>query len=283
MKKINFNCSSCLFLVLLLLAGTVNAQNKMGDNPTVVQSGSLLELESLTKGLRLPRIALNNVSSWTLDGTAVSGMLIYNESGSVAKGIYYWNTTLAQWVKVTNATELSALTLGAPSATSYANGGYITGNALYLAYADGTNPGLLSATAQTIAGAKTFNGNTSISGSNNFTVGTGATTLGGSLTVNAAAVNNSPTLGTTATIDFNSNNLAYSSYIGTSFTLNNLKNGGAYTLVLTGTTNTGTATFTATGLTVKYMGTASMTTGKMHIYSFIVMGDYVFVTMATEN
>jgi hypothetical protein len=158
MKKINCNyLKSCgLFLLLFVLTGMVQAQNKMGDNPTVVQSGSLLELESLTKGLRLPRIALNDISLWTLDGTAVSGMLIYNESGTVAKGIYYWNTTLAQWVRVTNATELSALTLGAPSATSYANGGYISGNALYLAYADGTNPGLLSTASQSIAGAKTF-------------------------------------------------------------------------------------------------------------------------------
>jgi len=31
------------------------------------------------------------------------------------------------------------------------------------------------------------------------------------------------------------------------------------------------------------MGTTTMTSGKTHIYSFIVAGNSVFVTMATEN
>ncbi|MFD3408541.1 hypothetical protein SKC37_07725 [Aquirufa sp. HETE-83D] len=42
------------------------------------------------------------------------------------------------------------------STTSYAAGGTISGTSLTLAAADGTNPGLLSTGAQTIAGAKTF-------------------------------------------------------------------------------------------------------------------------------
>jgi hypothetical protein len=41
-------------------------------------------------------------------------------------------------------------------------------------------------TAQTIAGSKIFNGNTSVSGANTFIVGTGATTLGGALNVTGA-------------------------------------------------------------------------------------------------
>jgi hypothetical protein len=31
------------------------------------------------------------------------------------------------------------------------------------------------------------------------------------------------------------------------------------------------------------MGTIAMTTGKAHIYSFIVVGAVVYVSMATEN
>jgi len=119
----------------------------------------------------------------------------------------------------------------------------------------------------------------------NGSVGIGTAAPGSTLEVKGAAVNTAPTLGTTATIDFSTNNLAYTSYVAASpaFTLSNMKAGGAYTLVLTGTTNTGTATFTAAGFTVKYMGTSTMTTAKTHIYSFIVVGTYVFVTMATEN
>jgi len=97
------------FIVTALLALPIYAQNKIGDNPTQIQSGSLLELESLTKGLRLPRIVLNDVHTWTLDGTAVSGMLIFNQTGSAPKGIYYWSTDSAQWVQVVNKSELASL------------------------------------------------------------------------------------------------------------------------------------------------------------------------------
>jgi len=100
-----------LFLFILLVAMTLPAyaQNKIGDNPTVIQSGSLLELESLTKGLRLPRVELNDVTAWTLDGTAVSGMVIFNETGTAPKGMYYWNMDSAQWIQIVNKSELSTL------------------------------------------------------------------------------------------------------------------------------------------------------------------------------
>jgi hypothetical protein len=87
------------------------------------------------------------------------------------------------------------------------------------------------------------------------------------------------------TIDFSQSNLAYTSAGGTapSYTLSNLKDGGAYTLVLTSTSNSAVPTFTATGFTFKYMGTSALTTGKAHIYSFIAVGTVVYVSMATEN
>jgi hypothetical protein len=92
--------------------------------------------------------------------------------------------------------------------------------------------------------------------------------------------------GTGLTIDFVQSNLAYTSGGGTAptYVLQNIKNGGAYTLVLTSTTNSGSPTFSVTGFaTVKYMGTTSLTAGKAHIYSFIAVGTVVYVSMATEN
>jgi hypothetical protein len=99
---------------------------------------------------------------------------------------------------------------------------------------------------------------------------------------NTAALNS----GTSLTIDFGQSNLAYTSGGGASpsYTLSNVKDGGAYTLVLTSTTNSGAPNFTVTGFsTVKFMGTTSLTTGKAHIYSFIAVGTVVYVSMATEN
>ncbi len=115
-------------------------------------------------------------------------------------------------------------------------------------------------------------------------IGIGNTNPASKLEVNGAATNSAAfNAGASSTIDFSQSNLALSNAIGTNFTLNNLKNGGAYSLVLAGTTNTGNAFFTCAGFTFKYMGTTAMTTGKSHIYSFIVADNNVYVSMATEN
>jgi len=126
--KQNYSKFLKLFVVLVFVpfcGGHLHAQNKLGNNPTVVQPGSLLELESLSKGLRLPRITLDDVHVWTLDGSAVSGMLIFNETGAAPKGMYYWNTTLAQWVNVVNAADLTTIITGATTVSNT-----LTGNKL---------------------------------------------------------------------------------------------------------------------------------------------------------
>jgi hypothetical protein len=119
---------------------------------------------------------------------------------------------------------------------------------------------------------------------NGANVGIGTTTPTVKLQVNGAATNTLAfNAGTSSTIDFSQSNLAYTSAAAASYTLSNLKNGGAYSLVLTSTTNSGIATFTSTGFTFKYMGTSVRTSGKAHIYSFIVVNTIVYVSMATEN
>jgi hypothetical protein len=110
--------------------------------------------------------------------------------------------------------------------------------------------------------------------------------IGGTKQFQKAATNaTSHNAGSSTTIDFGSSNLAYTSAGGTSpaYTLSNLKDGGAYTLVLTSTTNSASPTFSASGFTFKYMGTTGMTLGKSHLYSFIAVSTIVYVSMATEN
>lgn len=81
-----------------------------------------------------------------------------------------WNGTSWQLLNVISVTT--------PSGTSNANGATVNANtnALTLTDADATNPGLLTASTQTIGGNKTFNG--SISASNLSGTNTGDVTLG---------------------------------------------------------------------------------------------------------
>jgi hypothetical protein len=126
--------------------------------------------------------------------------------------------------------------------------------------------------------------NTSNIFNNGANIGIGTTTPNSRLEVNGAATNSSAlNAGSSATINLSQSNLAYTSATSASYALSNIKDGGAYTIVLTSTTNSGVATFTATGFTFKYMGTYPRTSGKTHIYSFIVAGTIVYVSMATEN
>ena len=104
--KVKHLLLSIFFVVFVVRA---SAQSKIGDNPAVIQPSSILELESLSKGFRLSRITLNDVHIWTLDGTPVSGMLIFNETGIAPKGMYYWSMDLSQWVSIVNSKDLAAL------------------------------------------------------------------------------------------------------------------------------------------------------------------------------
>jgi hypothetical protein len=116
-----------LFTIMLVaLVLPAHGQNKVGDNPTIIQPGSLLELESKTKGLRLPRIQLDDIHVWTLDGTPVSGMVIVNETGAAAKGIYYWSTDMSQWVKVLNAADLATVIGGNTTVSNTSTGNTLT-------------------------------------------------------------------------------------------------------------------------------------------------------------
>jgi len=112
--------------LLLMSIVTVSAQNKIGDNQGSIMPGSILELESVSKGLRLPRIVLNDINRWTLDGTPVSGMLIFNESGTAAKGLYYWDMDKSKWVNIVNTSDLVALIATNTSVTNNSTGNRLT-------------------------------------------------------------------------------------------------------------------------------------------------------------
>jgi hypothetical protein len=99
-----------LALLLAAFAQFAMAQVKVGENPTTINKGSILELESTNKGLLFPRVSLTNTTTWSLASSSipVAGMMVYNIkttalgfTGTTAypvitgdgTGVYYWDGT----------------------------------------------------------------------------------------------------------------------------------------------------------------------------------------------
>ena len=81
-----------------------------------------------------------------------------------------------------------------------------------------------------------------------------------------------------ATIDWNNGNVIILTGAPGSYTFNNMKEGGAYTLIVQNTTS-GQYNFSQTGLTFKFLpANAATTAGKDTVYTFIRAGSTVYVS-----
>src|SRR4051812_7627790 len=98
------------FLVCLLLMQVIaKAQVKIGNNPTTVNSASLLELETTDKGLVFPRVSLTGVSSSApLPAGLLTGTVVFNTNGSVTGGngigLYLWDGAARRVINSGNST-----------------------------------------------------------------------------------------------------------------------------------------------------------------------------------
>ncbi len=80
------------------------AQMKVGNNPTIINSASFLELETTNKGFVFPRVVLTSLSSPSpLPTGLLTGTVVFNTATGVGSGIglYYWSGTA--WVAVTSS------------------------------------------------------------------------------------------------------------------------------------------------------------------------------------
>ncbi len=156
-------------------AATVDAYTTFNVNQTTASQALTLPSPTTTTAGRI--VYINNVgsTSFTMYGTTI---------GTSGSNAFIWNGSA--WITTVSLSGSSVSVIGTiDSQTKSTDGGVISGNALYFQTADASFPGLVSTTTQTFAGAKTFNGNLTVSGSSTFTVGTGLTTLGGGLDVSA--------------------------------------------------------------------------------------------------
>ena len=144
-------------LISLLFVSCLSANAQVGIGTNNPDPSAKLHVSSTNQGFLPPRIALTAVNAASPVSSPATGLLVYNtvtagvSPNNVVPGYYYWNGTI--WV---NITINGVSSMGSISGTSNANGGTITSGVLNLTVADGTNAGLVTTGAQTLAGAKTF-------------------------------------------------------------------------------------------------------------------------------
>ncbi|MHA8096952.1 beta strand repeat-containing protein [Aquirufa antheringensis] len=195
-------------------------------------------------------------------------------NSGVTSGTYGSSTAIPTFTvdskgRITSANTVGIIagvnSLNYTSATSYADGGTISGTSLTLAAADGTNPGLISTGTQTIAGAKTFSNttifNTDIS-VNGYRVGKGAANVGSNVALGFLAMNNASSSGinnvsigsnTLSSLSSGNNNIAIGANALTNVTTggNNIAIGkdALSNLPTSGTSNTAIGTLALTAAT----------------------------------
>jgi hypothetical protein len=106
----------------------VSAQFKVGDNTRSLNADAMLEIESGSKGLLLPRLALRSTTQTEPLRSFTSGMLVYNTAtlNDVTPGLYICDGS--RWIKVNTPTVSSDSTSMQNSFWSLRGNGNITSN-----------------------------------------------------------------------------------------------------------------------------------------------------------
>jgi hypothetical protein len=98
-----------LLAFLTICSIKLQAQVKISNNASVANPDAMLEIESINKGLLLPRLALESTTSPAPLGNFVKGMVVFDTAtvNDITPGIYYSDGT--KWIK-TNGGQTSVAT-----------------------------------------------------------------------------------------------------------------------------------------------------------------------------
>ncbi|SHL96036.1 hypothetical protein [Chitinophaga sp. CF418] len=108
MKLVIRNTSRTLLLAggMTLAATAVQAQMKIGDNPSQITKSAILELSSNKQGLLLPRVPNFTAIDAAIGTDAVDGMIVYLASGTTTEGVYMRKG--GAWVKIASTADALA-------------------------------------------------------------------------------------------------------------------------------------------------------------------------------
>ncbi|MEO6302809.1 MAG: hypothetical protein ABIP51_06530, partial [Bacteroidia bacterium] len=124
---------TCMFLVSFAIAQTEGVSIKTTVGPPHVSA--MLDVQSTTKGLLIPRVALTGITDQVTVPTPANSLLIYNTNvGLVSgEGYYYWSTATTQWIKLASGSGGAFWTqIGTSSHIQYSGGNVRIGSGVTL-------------------------------------------------------------------------------------------------------------------------------------------------------
>lgn len=91
-----------LCIAVVFFTPSLFAQIKIGENNRSINADAMLDIESVNKGVLLPRVALVSTTSSTPLKILTTGMIVYNTSSTndLTPGVYYCDGT--KWIKANN-------------------------------------------------------------------------------------------------------------------------------------------------------------------------------------
>jgi hypothetical protein len=243
--------------------------------------------------------------SKTFSGTTTVAALKVTSSTPTVGAVLTASSTdgTVAWSTSNSASSLSGGVAGAipyqtaPNTTGFTAAGtsgqiLVSGGTFTPTWTSNISVGTVTATTLSVTGNLT--GNTAILSGN--LTGTTASfsdlrastlTLTGNFSGTSAdfsrAVTGAPPFSTTGTtIDFSQSNLAVTTASAGNFTLNNMKNGGTYTLAVQGATS-GTLNPSGGGYNYKSLGNYATVANRHTVYTFVVMGNTVYYSMISAE
>jgi hypothetical protein len=138
-----------IFLTLALVTGMIaSAQVRIGGTGTAVDANAILELQSTTKGLLFPKVALTSTTAFAPLSAHTAGMTVYNTAtaGDVTPGLYVNSGTA--WVSLggSSSAAFSSATYTKTSAYTSLNTAEVTPNNITTIVFGTGNPGTFTIT-----------------------------------------------------------------------------------------------------------------------------------------
>lgn len=91
----------------MFIFGLTTVQAQIGIGTTSPSSSSILDVQSDSKGILIPRLALEITTAATPVNNPENGLMVYNtkDTNDVKPGFYYWEDT--EWLKIQDKNDVS--------------------------------------------------------------------------------------------------------------------------------------------------------------------------------